>query len=63
MLHTKFRENRPAGSGEEDFEDFYHIWAWPPSWSCDQDHVKKNHFLVAEIFHTKFSSERPCSSF
>ena len=20
MLHTKFRENRPAGSGEEDFE-------------------------------------------
>ena len=19
MLHTKFRENRPAGSGEEDF--------------------------------------------
>ena len=22
MLHTKFRENRPAGSGEEDFESF-----------------------------------------
>ena len=22
MLHTKFRENRPAGSGEEDFERF-----------------------------------------
>ena len=22
MLHTKFRENRPAGSGEEDFEGF-----------------------------------------
>ena len=22
MLHTKFRENRPAGSGEEDFEWF-----------------------------------------
>ena len=20
MLHTKFRENQPAGSGEEDFE-------------------------------------------
>ena len=28
MLHTKFRENRPAGSGEEDFNCFYHIWAW-----------------------------------
>ena len=23
MLHTNFRENRPAGSGEEDFEGFY----------------------------------------
>ena len=22
MLHTKFRENQPAGSGEEDFEWF-----------------------------------------
>ena len=22
MLHTKFREKRPAGSGEEDFEGF-----------------------------------------
>ena len=22
MLHTKFRENRPAGSREEDFEGF-----------------------------------------
>ena len=22
MLHTKFRENRPTGSGEEDFEGF-----------------------------------------
>ena len=22
MLHPKFRENRPVGSGEEDFEEF-----------------------------------------
>ena len=36
MLHTKFHENRPAGSGEEDFwVFFYHIWAWRPSWSWD----------------------------
>ena len=34
MLHTKFRENRPAGSGDKIFEGFYHIWAWRPSWSC-----------------------------
>ena len=25
MLHTKFRGNRPAGSGEEDFEGVFTI--------------------------------------
>ena len=44
MLHTKFRENRPAGSGEEDFEGFYHIWAWRPSWSGDPDVANKISF-------------------
>ena len=44
MLHTKFRENRPAGSGEEDFEGFYHIWAWRTSWSCDPDAANKLSF-------------------
>ena len=39
MLHTKFRGNQSAGSGEEDFEGFYHIWAWLTSWSCDQHHI------------------------
>ena len=23
------------------FESLYHIWAWRPSWSCDQHHVIK----------------------
>ena len=42
MLHTKFRGNRPTGSGEEDFlSGFYHIWAWQPSWSCDLDFAIK----------------------
>ena len=42
MLHTKFRENLTAGSGE-DFEGFFkgYIWAWGPSWSCDQDAANK----------------------
>ena len=45
MLHTKFRENRPAGSGEEDFlRVFYNIWAWRPSWSCDPDAANKISF-------------------
>ena len=26
MLHTKFRENRPAGSGEEDFGRVFTIY-------------------------------------
>ena len=45
MLHTKFRENQPTGSGEEDFlRVFYHIWAWRPSWSCDPDAANKISF-------------------
>ena len=45
MLHTKFLENRPAGSGEEDFlRVFTIIWAWRPSWSCDLDHLYKLSF-------------------
>ena len=47
MLHTKFRENRPAGSGEEDFlKGFYQIWAWWPSWSCDPDAANKLSFSL-----------------
>ena len=45
MLHTKFRGNRSTASGEEAFfKGFYHIWAWRPSWSCDQHHVIKFSF-------------------
>ena len=37
-LHIKLRGNQSTGSGEEGFlKGFYHIWAWPPSWSCDPD--------------------------
>ena len=39
MPHTKFQGHQPTGSGEEDFGDFYHIWAWQPCWSCDQNHL------------------------
>ena len=59
MLHTKFRGNPPAGSGEEDFlKGFYHIWAWRPSW-CHVTSIMSSdfHFLVPESFHTKFGSE------
>ena len=44
MLHTKIRENQSAGSGEDFFKVFYHIWAWRPSWSCDPDAANKLSF-------------------
>ena len=45
MLHTKFRGNRPACSGEEDFlTGFYHKGVWGPSWSCDPDAANKLSF-------------------
>ena len=53
MLHTKFRENRLAGSGEEDFlKGFHHIWAWRPPWSRDPDAANKISFpLPKEALH------------
>ena len=44
MLHTKFRENQPAGSGEDDFEGFLPYMGLGPSWSCDHYHVNKFSF-------------------
>ena len=44
MLHTKLRENRPAGLEKKIFEGFYHIWVWQPSWSCDPDATNKVSF-------------------
>ena len=41
MLHIRSRGHRPSGSGEDFKRVFYHIWAWWPSWSCDQDHLNK----------------------
>ena len=55
MLHTKFPENRPAGSGE-DFERFYHIWAWRPFGSCDPDFAINLSFpLSMEVPHKKIT--------
>ena len=61
MLHTKFRENRPAGSGE-DFLRVFTIYGH----GGHLGHVTRImltsfYFLVPESFHTKFSSEWPSS--
>ena len=58
MLHSKFHGNQPAGSGEEDFEGFYHIWAWRPSWLYVTSIMSSDfYFLVPESFHKKFGSD------
>ena len=52
MLHTKFRGNRSAGSGEEDFQRVSTIYGH----GSHLDHVTSIissdfHFLVPESFH------------
>ena len=59
MLHTKFRRNQPTGSGEEDLWRVFTIYRR----GGHLGHVTSImssafHFLVPEIFHTKFGSDR-----
>ena len=62
MLHTKFRENRPAGSGEEEFLRVFTIYERGGHLGHVTRIMLTNfHFLVSESFHTKFSSEWPSS--
>ena len=54
MLHTKFRGDRPAGSGEEDFIRVFTIYGH----GDHLGHVTSNmssdfHFLVPENSHKK----------
>ena len=61
MLHTKFRGNLPAGSGEGFLRVFTiygrggHLGHVTSIMSTDF------HFLVPESFHTKFGSDRHSS--
>ena len=58
MLHTKFCENRPAGSGEEDLLRDFTIYGPGGHLGHLTSIMFKNFlFLVQESFHTKFSSE------
>ena len=60
MQHTKFHENRPAGSGEEDFLKVFTIYGHGGHLGyVTRIMLIYFHFLVPESFHTKFSSEWP----
>ena len=58
MLHTKFRENRTAGSGEEIFLRVFTIYGRGGHLGHVTSIMLVNfQFLVPESFHTKFGSE------
>ena len=52
-----FVEIGPPVPEKKALEGFYHIWAWWPSWLCDQHMSSDFRFLVPESFHTKFDSD------
>ena len=58
MLHTKFRGNRPACSGEEHFLRVFTIYGRGGHLGHVTSIMLINfHLLVLESFHTKFGSE------
>ena len=58
MLHTKFRGNRPACSGEEDFLRVFTIHGRGGHLGHVTSIMLINfQFLVPESFHTKFGLE------
>ena len=58
MLHTKFRGNWQAGSGEEDFLRVFTIYGRGSHLGHVTSIMLINfHFLVPESFHAKFGSE------
>ena len=62
MLHTKFRENRPAGSGEEDVYRVLTMYGRGGHFGQLTSIMLTNfHFLVPESYHTEFGSEWPSS--
>ena len=62
MLHTKFRGNRPAGSGEEDFYRVFTIYTRGGHLGHMTSIMSSDfHFLVPVSFHKKFASDRQSS--
>ena len=59
MIHTKFRGNRPTGSGE-DFLPFFFFIKRRGSHLGHVTSIMSSdfHFLVPENCHTKFGSDR-----
>ena len=59
MLHTKFRGNQPAGSGEEAFYMVFTIYGQIGHLGHVTSIMSSDiHFLVPEGFHKKIGSNR-----
>ena len=60
MLHTKFRENRPAGSGEEDLRRFFTIYGRGGHLG-HVTHMPRTNFRspYPRRLHIKFGFDRP----
>ena len=59
MLHTKFRGDRLAGSGEEDFLRVFTIYGHGDHIGHVTNIISSDfHFLVPERFHKKIGSDR-----
>ena len=39
VLHAKFQDYRPSGSGGQDIKGFYYSYSWRPSKLCKLDHL------------------------
>ena len=62
MLHTKFRGNPNAGSGEKDFLRIFTIYGHGGHLGHVTSIMSSDfHFLVSERVHTKFGSDRQSS--
>ena len=61
MLHTKFRGNRHASSGEEGFRGVFTMYGLGGHLGHVTSFLSSD-FLVSESFHTNFDSD-PYSSF
>ena len=58
MLHTKFRGNRPAGSGENDFLRVFTIYEHGGHLGHGTSIISSDfYYLVPESFHKKFGSD------
>ena len=63
MLHAKFRGNRSADSGEEEFQRAFTIYGHCGHLGHVTSIISSDfHFLVPESFHKKFDTD-PQSSF